>query len=138
MSEYSRVRASGLSKRTPCQPSLTCGPETPSPSRNRPPDRVSRVAAVIAQFAGVRPGIWKMAEPMSIVGHWAATQASTVAASEPYASATHATAKPRVSACLASARLSESFPPPQYPRLSPSCTVIPFPGRTGSPFWVRR
>ena len=52
MSEYSRVRASGLSKRTPCQPSDTCGPETPSPSRKRPPDSVSSVAAVIAQFAG--------------------------------------------------------------------------------------
>ena len=66
MSTYSRVRASGLSNRTPCQPSETCGPETPSPSRNRPPDSVSRVAAVIAVMAGVRAGIWKTAEPTSI------------------------------------------------------------------------
>ena len=52
MSTYSRVRASGLSKRTPCQPSETCGPETPRPSRNRPPESVSMVAAVIAVVAG--------------------------------------------------------------------------------------
>ena len=31
MSTYSRVRASGLANRTPCQPSDTCGPETPRP-----------------------------------------------------------------------------------------------------------
>jgi len=91
MSLYSRVRASGLSNRTPCQPSDTCGPETPRPSRKRPPDSVSSVAAVIAQLAGLRPGIWKIAEPRSMVLVCAPTQASTVAASEPYASATHAT-----------------------------------------------
>ena len=83
MSTYSRVRASGLSKRTPYQPSDTCGPDTPRPSRNRPPERLSRVAAVIAVIAGVRAGIWKMAEPMPIRSVCAATQASTVAASEP-------------------------------------------------------
>src|SRR5258707_310556 len=54
MSTYSRVRASGLPNRTPCQPSDTCGPDSPRPSRNRPPDRVSRVAAVIAVAAGER------------------------------------------------------------------------------------
>ena len=86
------MRASGLSKRTPCQPSDTCGPETPRPSRNRPPDSVSRVAAVIAVIAGVRAGIWKTAEPTSIRSVCAATHASTVAASEPYASAAQADA----------------------------------------------
>ena len=80
---YSRVRASGLSKRTPCQPSETCGPLTPMPRRNRPPDRESSVAAVIAQLAGLRPGIWKIAEPMSICVVCAATQDRIVAASEP-------------------------------------------------------
>ena len=74
---YSRVRASGLSNRTPCQPSETWGPETPRPRRNRPPESVSRVAAVIAVMAGVRAGIWKMAEPTSICSVCAATQAST-------------------------------------------------------------
>ena len=83
MSTYSRVRASGWSNRTPCQPSDTCGPDTPRPSRNRPPDNVSSVAAVIAVIAGVRAGIWKIALPTSIRSVWAATQASTVAASEP-------------------------------------------------------
>ena len=83
MATYSRVRPSGLSNRTPCQPSETCGPETPRPSRNRPPERVSSVAAVMAVFAGVRPGIWNTAEPTSICSVWAAIQVSTVAASEP-------------------------------------------------------
>jgi hypothetical protein len=83
MSMYSRVRPSGLSNFAPCQPSETCGPETPSPSRNRPPDRVSIVAAVIAVIAGVRAGIWKMALPTSIVDVFAAIQVSTVAASLP-------------------------------------------------------
>ncbi len=83
MSTYSRVRPSGLSKRTPCQPSDTCGPETPSPSRNRPALSVSSVAAVIAVIAGVRAGIWKTALPTSIRDVCAATHVSTVAASEP-------------------------------------------------------
>ena len=41
------------------------------------------VAAVIAVRAGLRPGIWKIAEPSLIVEVPAASQASTVAASEP-------------------------------------------------------
>ncbi|GHI29704.1 hypothetical protein Sdagh_14340 [Streptomyces daghestanicus] len=45
------------------------------------------MAAVIAVMAGWRAGIWKMAEPTSMRSVWAATQVSTVAASEPYASA---------------------------------------------------
>ena len=36
---------------------------------------------------GVRPGIWKIAEPSFIVFVFAASQASTVAVSDPYASA---------------------------------------------------
>ncbi len=83
ISTYSRVRASGLSNFTPYQPSETWGPETPRPSRKRPPERVSRVAAVIAVIAGVRAGIWKIAEPTSIRSVRAATKDSTVAASEP-------------------------------------------------------
>ncbi len=45
------------------------------------------MAAVIAVRAGVRPGIWNMAEPSLIELVPAASQASTVAASDPYASA---------------------------------------------------
>ena len=41
------------------------------------------MAAVIAVIAGVRPGIWKIAEPSLIVSVWPASQASTVAVSEP-------------------------------------------------------
>ena len=99
---YSRVRASGLSKRTPCQPSETCGPDTPSPSRNRPPVSTSRLAAVIAVMAGVRAGICITADPMSMVLVCAASQDRTVGLSEPYASAAQTTAYPRDSACRVS------------------------------------
>ncbi|MDF9802721.1 hypothetical protein M2436_001268 [Streptomyces sp. HB372] len=83
ISTYSRVRASGLSNFTPYQPSETCGPETPRPRRKRPPDSESRVAAVIAVMVGWRAGICMIAEPTSIDSVWAATQVSTVGASEP-------------------------------------------------------
>lgn len=89
---YSRVRPTGELNRTPCQPSDTCGPDTPRPSRNRPPESVSRVAAVIAVIAGVRAGICSTAAPTSIRDVRAAIQVSTVTASEPYASAAHTTA----------------------------------------------
>ena len=83
MSMYSRVRPIGLSNFAPCQPSDTCGPDTPRPSRNRPSDNVSIVAAVIAAIAGVRAGIWKIADPTSIFCVFAAIHVSTVAASLP-------------------------------------------------------
>ena len=50
----------------------------------------SSVAAVIAVFAGVRPGICMIAEPILIVDVVAASQVSTVTASVPHASAAHA------------------------------------------------
>ena len=83
MSTYSLVRSSGWAKRTPCHPSLTCGPETPSPRWKRPPESESRVAAVIAVMAGVRAGICMMPAPRPIVLVLAPSQASTVGASEP-------------------------------------------------------
>ena len=115
------MRASGRSNRTPCQPSDTCGPETPSPSRKRPSLSRSRLAAVIAVIAGVRAGICITAEPIAMVEVWAASQASTVGLSEPYASAAHTTSYPSDSAC----RVSRSCPrassaPTMYPRFSPS------------------
>ena len=97
------MRVSGLSKRTPCQPSETCGPETPIPSRKRPPVSTSRLAAVIAVIAGLRAGICMIAEPTWIVDVCAASQARTVGLSEPYASAAHTTEKPRASACRVNA-----------------------------------
>ena len=80
---YSRVRCSWRAKRWPCQPSATCGPDVPSPSWKRPPEIWSSVAAVIAVMAGERAGIWKIADPSLIFSVEAASQASTVAASEP-------------------------------------------------------
>ncbi len=53
----------------------------------RPPDSWSIVAAVIAVMAALRAGIWKMPAPSLMRLVPAASQASTVAASEPYASA---------------------------------------------------
>ena len=60
----------------------------------RPPEMWSSVAAVIAVIAGVRPGIWKIAEPMRMRSVLAASHASTVAVSEPYASAAQTESKP--------------------------------------------
>ena len=102
---YSRVRPNGEENRTPCQPSETCGPDTPSPNRNRPPLSRSRLAAVIAVSAGVRAGICITAEPTSILDVWAANQASTVGLSDPYASEAQTTENPRISACRASLQL---------------------------------
>jgi hypothetical protein len=47
------------------------------------------VAAVIAVMAGLRAGIWKIADPSLIRLVPAASQPSTVAVSDPYASAAH-------------------------------------------------
>jgi hypothetical protein len=63
---------------------------------------LSRVAAVIAVIAGVRAGIWKTAAPMSMVVVCAAIQDSSVAASEPYASAAQVTENPSRSASFTS------------------------------------
>ncbi len=82
-STYSRVRWSWRAKRTPCQPSDTCGPDGPSPRRKRPPESWSIVAAVIAVMAGLRAGIWKIPEHRWMRSVPAASQASTVAVSEP-------------------------------------------------------
>ncbi len=80
---YSRVRWICLPKRTPCQPSETCGPDEPIPSSMRPSESWSMVAAVIAVIAALRPGIWKIPEPSLIVVVWPASQERIVAASEP-------------------------------------------------------
>jgi hypothetical protein len=49
----------------------------------RPREMLSSVAAVMAVIAGVRAGIWKMPDAMRVVWVFAASQASTVAASLP-------------------------------------------------------
>ena len=71
----------------------------------------SSVAAVIAAFAGVRPGICMIAEPISIVDVVAASQASTVTASVPQASAAHAEPYPSRSASCANSISSRGFVP---------------------------
>ena len=65
------------------------------------------MAAVIAVIAGERPGIWKIAEPILICSVCAASHASTVAASEPYASAAHTEWKPAASASWTSSSWSD-------------------------------
>ena len=80
---YSRVRASGLSKGCPYQPSTTCGPETPMPRTKRPPERWSMVIAAMAVAAGVRADIWTSAVPRRSRLVEAPHQASGVSTSEP-------------------------------------------------------
>jgi hypothetical protein len=80
---YSRVRASGLPKGTPCQPSITCGPDGPMPHKKRLPESACKVIAVIAAQAGVRAGICIMAVPALILLVCASTQATGDTASVP-------------------------------------------------------
>ena len=87
ISMYSRVRVMGLPYSSPYQPSATCGPDGPMPSRNRPPDMVSSVIAVIAVHVGVRAGICMMAVPTLMRWVSARIQAAGDTASEPQASA---------------------------------------------------
>jgi hypothetical protein len=66
ISTVSRIRCTGRPNGTPCKPSMTCGPEGPSPSRNRPSDRLDRVIALWAMATGVRVPTCMIAEPSSI------------------------------------------------------------------------
>ena len=60
----SRVRPIGASNGTPWNPSMTCGPEVPMPSSNRPSETSSRPAAVIASSVGVRLYSCRMPDAM--------------------------------------------------------------------------
>ena len=80
---YSRVRAIGLPNGTPCQPSTTCGPDAPMPSRKRLFDRACRVSAVMAVQAGVRACICMMPTPALMRLVRARIQAVGVTASVP-------------------------------------------------------
>jgi hypothetical protein len=106
ISTYSRVRASGRAKGTPCQPSETCGPDSPSPRRKRPPESVSSVAAVMAVMAGVRAGICISPDPRSMCSVTALRCPSTETTSWPHASATQTESSPARSARRASATCS--------------------------------
>src|SRR5690625_400105 len=98
MSTYSRVRANGRAYGWPYQPSTTCGPDTPNPRMNRPPDRWSSVSAAMAVAVGVRADIWVMAVPSLIRSVLLPHQASGVKQSEPYASELQTESNPNDSA----------------------------------------
>ncbi len=80
---YSRVRAKGLPNGTPCQPSITCGPDGPMPHKKRLPDSACKVIAVIAAQVGVRAGICMIPVPALIRLVCARTQATGLTASVP-------------------------------------------------------
>src|SRR5690242_426863 len=113
MPTYSRVRASGFANGSPYQPSTTCGPETPSPSTNRPPDRWSIVSACIAVAAGDRAESWTTDVPSRTRDVAAPHQASGVNASEPQDSAVTTASNPASSAARTSDGASAGGPAPQ-------------------------
>src|SRR6201989_1450376 len=100
------MRPSGWPNETPCSPSITWGPDTPRPSRNRPPDRWASVIAVCAIVTGERVPIWITPEPSSIRSVRAAREPSGASASAPQASATQQTSRPSLSASTANSTAS--------------------------------
>ena len=105
-STYSRVRRRLLVNGTPYQPSLTCGPLSPSPSRKRPSLSTSSDTAAIAVAVARRAGICIRPEPRPIRSVLPASSPSTETASWPHASATQAESSPRRSASTASSTCS--------------------------------
>ena len=73
----------------PYQPSTTCGPDTPRPSTNRPPERWSIVSAAIAVAVGWRAESWMRSVPSRSFVVCDPHHASGVSASEPHDSAVH-------------------------------------------------
>src|SRR5436309_7474136 len=115
---YSRVRASGFGNGCPYQPSTTCGPDTPRPRINLPPERWSMVAAVIATAAGVRAESCTIPVPSLMRFVRAPIHASGENASEPYASALQQESNPSRSASRTRSMGSHGSAP-QYPRATP-------------------
>ena len=77
----SLVVSTGLRNRTPCQPSITRGPDVPTPNRNLPSDSSCRLSADVASSAGLREPSCTTNVPSLIVDVLAATYASPVSAS---------------------------------------------------------
>ena len=73
----------------------------PRPSRTRPPESWSSVAAVITVIAGVRAGICMIAVPIPIRSVVAAIHDAVVTASAPQASDVQTESKPSRSASCA-------------------------------------
>src|SRR5690349_21554053 len=113
MDTYSLVLARGFANGRPYQPSTTCGPDTPSPSTNRPPERWSRVRACIAQAAGVRADICTTEVPSRTRCVPDPHHANGVKASDPHASAANTASKPDSSAAATSSAAFEGGPAPQ-------------------------
>jgi hypothetical protein len=122
MSMYSRVRASGCPNGRPYQPSTTCGPDTPIPSRNRPSDNASRVIACIAIVTGLRADICAMPVARLMRDVCAAAHTSGEKASELHDSPVQIESKPTVSTCCASSMRSRPAGgcAVQYPSWRPS------------------
>src|SRR5215470_8134805 len=108
----SRVRCTGWSNGTPCQPSTTCGPLTPRPRMNRPPVSERMVAAVIAIIAGVRAPTCMIPVPSPMRLVRPATNARGVTASKPHASAVQTECTPNRSASTAKAAAPAQSPAP--------------------------
>ena len=69
---YSRSRLNGRPNGTPCSPSTTCGPLTPSPRMNLSFDIAARFRAVIAIIDGTRVLIWAIPVPSRMRSVWPA------------------------------------------------------------------
>jgi hypothetical protein len=81
ISMVSRVVCTGLRNRTPCQPSITRGPEVPMPKMKRPADSSCKLKADVASSAGVREPNCTTNVPSLIDDVLAARYASPVSAS---------------------------------------------------------
>src|SRR5215469_821101 len=106
MSRYSSRRPRGLSNGTPCRPSTTCGPLTPSPSTKRSPEIAAMVMAVIAAIDGTRALICMIPVPRRNRSVRAARNASGEMLSCPHDSADQQKSTP--SRSLSTAKRSTS------------------------------
>ena len=87
ISIYSRVRARGDSKGTPCQLSTTALPLLPNPKMARPLDKISNEPMVWAMSAGVLLYTLMMPVARRMFSVWQAIIVKTVKASRPQDSA---------------------------------------------------
>ncbi len=94
------MRVTGRSNRMPCQPSITWGPLTPSPSAKRPFDIEARLIAVMAISAGVRVPACMIPDPRRMREVRAAMKARGVAASSPHDSCDQTKSTPSRSASV--------------------------------------
>ena len=96
----SRVRATGRSNATPCQPSTTAGPDAPSPSRKRPSVSDHREPARPAIIAALRANTDDTWVPSCSRSVLAAHQPSSAEQSYPHGSLIHTPYSPTESAVV--------------------------------------